>query len=124
MISANVKLALRCRSTLSEYTKVLRARSGSPEKKSISDRYFKDMSGVFDNPVMDGKNIRSPSIVIARQRLLARSQPERCHSSRPWNVLSVSQYSRRGLSSSVEHPPLQQDEQALPMTGERSEIPR
>jgi hypothetical protein len=36
VISANVKLALRCRSILSENTRVLRARSGSPEKKSVS----------------------------------------------------------------------------------------
>jgi hypothetical protein len=41
VISANVKLALRCRSTLSENTKVLRARSGSPEKKSVSPRYHR-----------------------------------------------------------------------------------
>lgn len=39
VISANVKLALRCRSTLSENTSVLRARRGSPEKKSVSPRY-------------------------------------------------------------------------------------
>lgn len=38
MISANVKLALRCRSMFSEKTSVLRARSGSPEKKSVSPR--------------------------------------------------------------------------------------
>ena len=38
VISAKVKLALRCRSTLSEYTNVLSARSGSPLKKSTSDR--------------------------------------------------------------------------------------
>ena len=36
VISANVRLALRCRSTFSEYTKVLRERKGSPEKKSVS----------------------------------------------------------------------------------------
>lgn len=39
VISAKVKLALRWRSTLSENTKVLNARSGSPEKKSVSPRY-------------------------------------------------------------------------------------
>jgi hypothetical protein len=39
VISAKVKLALRWRSTLSENTKVLRARKGSPEKKSVSPRY-------------------------------------------------------------------------------------
>lgn len=38
VISAKVKLALRCRSTLSENTKVLKARNGSPEKKSVSPR--------------------------------------------------------------------------------------
>lgn len=38
MISAKVKLALRCRSMFSEKTSVLRARSGSPEKKSVSPR--------------------------------------------------------------------------------------
>ena len=39
VISAKVKLALRWRSTLSEYTRVLRARRGSPAKKSVSARY-------------------------------------------------------------------------------------
>lgn len=39
VISANVKLALRWRSRLSEKTRVLRARRGSPEKKSVSPRY-------------------------------------------------------------------------------------
>ena len=38
VISANVKLADRCRSMLSEYTSVLSARRGSPEKKSVSAR--------------------------------------------------------------------------------------
>ena len=38
VISANVKLALLWRSMFSENTKVLRARRGSPEKKSISPR--------------------------------------------------------------------------------------
>lgn len=36
VISANVKLALRCKSTFSEYTRVLNERKGSPEKKSVS----------------------------------------------------------------------------------------
>lgn len=39
VISANVKLADRCKSMLSEYTRVLNARRGSPEKKSVSARY-------------------------------------------------------------------------------------
>lgn len=38
VISANVRLALRWRSILSEKTSVLRARRGSPEKKSVSPR--------------------------------------------------------------------------------------
>lgn len=38
VISAKVKLADRCRSMLSEYTSVLSARRGSPEKKSVSAR--------------------------------------------------------------------------------------
>lgn len=38
VISANVKLADRCRSTLSEYTSVVRASNGGPEKKSVSAR--------------------------------------------------------------------------------------
>ena len=38
VISANVRLALRWRSILSEKTRVLRARRGSPEKKSVSPR--------------------------------------------------------------------------------------
>ena len=38
VISANVKLALRCRSTFSEYTRVLKERRGSPVKKSVSCR--------------------------------------------------------------------------------------
>lgn len=38
VISANVKLADRCKSMLSEYTRVLNARRGSPEKKSVSAR--------------------------------------------------------------------------------------
>jgi hypothetical protein len=42
VISAKVRLALRCRSTLSEYTSVLSARRGSPEKKSVSARCTKD----------------------------------------------------------------------------------
>lgn len=36
VISANVKLALRCKSTLSEYTSVVSDCRGSPEKKSVS----------------------------------------------------------------------------------------
>lgn len=40
VISAKVKLALRCKSILSENTSVLRARSGSPEKKSVSPRWY------------------------------------------------------------------------------------
>lgn len=36
VISAKVKLALRCRSTFSEYTRVLSDRKGSPVKKSVS----------------------------------------------------------------------------------------
>lgn len=39
VISANVRLALLWRSMLSENTRVLRARRGSPEKKSVSPRY-------------------------------------------------------------------------------------
>ena len=39
VISAKVKLADRCKSMLSEYTRVLNARKGSPEKKSVSARY-------------------------------------------------------------------------------------
>ena len=39
VISAKVKLALRCRSTLSEYTRVVSALRGSPEKKSVSCRW-------------------------------------------------------------------------------------
>ena len=38
VISANVRLALRCKSIFSEKTSVLRARRGSPEKKSVSPR--------------------------------------------------------------------------------------
>jgi hypothetical protein len=38
VISAKVKLADRCKSILSEYTSVLSARRGSPEKKSVSAR--------------------------------------------------------------------------------------
>ena len=38
VISAKVKLADRCKSMLSEYTSVLKARRGSPEKKSVSAR--------------------------------------------------------------------------------------
>lgn len=39
MISAKVKLADLCKSMLSEYTRVLNARRGSPEKKSVSARW-------------------------------------------------------------------------------------
>lgn len=39
VISANVRLALRWRSMFSEKTRVLSARRGSPEKKSVSPRY-------------------------------------------------------------------------------------
>jgi hypothetical protein len=39
VISANVKLALRWRSTFSEYTNVLNDRKGSPVKKSVSPLY-------------------------------------------------------------------------------------
>jgi len=38
VISANVKLALLCKSRLSEYTSVLNACKGGPEKKSTSAR--------------------------------------------------------------------------------------
>jgi hypothetical protein len=38
VISAKVRLALRWRSTLSEYTKVVSASNGAPVKKSVSAR--------------------------------------------------------------------------------------
>ena len=38
VISANVRLALRCRSIFSEYTRVLKASNGGPLKKSVSAR--------------------------------------------------------------------------------------
>lgn len=46
VISAKVRLALRWRSILSEKTSVLRARRGSPEKKSVSPR-CKSVSGAL-----------------------------------------------------------------------------
>jgi len=39
VISAKVRLALLWRSIFSEKTRVLKARSGSPEKKSVSPRW-------------------------------------------------------------------------------------
>lgn len=47
VISANVRLALRCRSMLSEKTRVLRALRGSPEKKSVSPRWDLSISGAI-----------------------------------------------------------------------------
>lgn len=45
VISAKVKLADRCRSMLSEYTRVLNARRGSPVKKSVSARCAESVCG-------------------------------------------------------------------------------
>lgn len=56
MISAKVKLADLCKSMLSEYTSVLNARSGSPEKKSVSARWQSVSPGGADGGV-DGSDI-------------------------------------------------------------------
>jgi hypothetical protein len=45
VISAKVKLADLCKSMLSEYTSVLNARRGSPEKKSVSARWEDVLAG-------------------------------------------------------------------------------
>lgn len=50
VISAKVRLALRCKSILSEKTKVLRARNGSPEKKSVSPRCSFISHRLFSGP--------------------------------------------------------------------------
>src|SRR6516162_3928218 len=56
VISAKVKLALRCRSILSENTRVLKARRGSPEKKSVSPRYS-DISNILAGGPVGGANV-------------------------------------------------------------------
>lgn len=56
VISANVKLALRCRSMFSEKTSVLRARSGSPEKKSVSPRCIRRDKSAFRHERQRGEN--------------------------------------------------------------------
>jgi hypothetical protein len=65
VISAKVKLALRCRSMFSEKTSVLRARSGSPEKKSVSPRCNSGVDRVsFETQQKrrnDGQKHRTPS---------------------------------------------------------------
>jgi len=45
VISAKVKLADLCKSMLSEYTSVLNALRGSPEKKSVSARCSGSVGG-------------------------------------------------------------------------------
>lgn len=85
VISANVRLALRCRSRLSEYTSVLSACKGGPEKKSTSALY-----GIvsYDAMLLDECHYeRSRGIRAARRLLLARFQPAHCRRVRHWIVL-------------------------------------
>lgn len=63
VISAKVKLADRCKSILSEYTRVLNARKGSPEKKSVSARCTRSAW------VIVGKLADSPYILQKAQKV-------------------------------------------------------
>ena len=73
VISAKVKLALRCKSTLSEKTSVLSARNGSPEKKSVSPRCsvvsYDGVPGSYDD-------VRFLSIVTSLPPPPSRCRPE------------------------------------------------
>ncbi len=80
VISANVRLALRWRSIFSEYTRVLKARRGSPEKKSVSPRYA--MLALYPSRHSSKEelacgDLHFRGIVASRQRLLVRYQQGR-----------------------------------------------
>jgi hypothetical protein len=85
VISANVKLALRCRSTLSEYTSVLNALKGSPEKKSVSPR-CDEVRSILCHGRRAG-DVRSRGIVASRRRLLVRCPRGRARRGYPWSDL-------------------------------------
>jgi hypothetical protein len=77
VISAKVKLADRCKSMLSEYTRVLNARRGSPEKKSVSARWTKSVYGRATQPCKGGRGrgtfSRKPSKSATASRSLSAS---------------------------------------------------
>ena len=77
VISANVRLALRWRSIFSENTSVLRARSGSPEKKSVSPRWVA-VSSPFAVKIrfISTRHLHSRGIAADRRQPLARYRPE------------------------------------------------
>ena len=79
VISAKVRLALRCRSILCEYTRVLRACNGSPVKKSVSCLYAMVSRGASRawNSKVDQHSRESST---NRRRLPARCRPRRYHS--------------------------------------------
>jgi hypothetical protein len=84
VISAKVKLALRCKSMFSENTSVLSARRGSPEKKSVSPRCIlgKKMSETNQNElrlVVQCSHFRGT--VTSPQQLRARCPREQAHTS-------------------------------------------
>lgn len=75
VISAKVRLADLCKSMLSEYTSVLNARSGSPEKKSVSARCEGGQFRMWDASAMDGVDTfsRKPKRSATASRSLSAS---------------------------------------------------
>lgn len=85
VISAKVKLADLCKSMLSEYTSVDKARRGSPEKKSVSARWRRSVnSGAAQRWRVE---VRFQGSSGDRQQLHARCQPAQGHRCCPWSGL-------------------------------------
>lgn len=120
VISAKVRLALRCRSTLSEKTRVLRARRGSPEKKSVSPRCAGSQQNVYAI-VVDAA--RTFSRYCSRSATASLSLSARTGSYRPSRDLParhVSMSSRQGSEVACRekmsrYAPPQHEDPQLPM---------
>lgn len=86
VISAKVRLALLWRSMFSENTKVLKARRGSPEKKSVSPRCEQESASQLTkrSPITDQNglmNQRFRDTVTSQRQPRARCQQELVHTS-------------------------------------------
>ena len=77
MISANVRLALRCRSIFSENTRVLSALSGSPWKKSVSPRCIHQHGPIHQSTDAQIEYQHFRDIEADRQRPLVRCRRAR-----------------------------------------------
>lgn len=85
VISAKVKLADLCKSMLSEYTSVDKARRGSPEKKSVSARWRQSVCRRA--AYMGSGEVHFQGSPADRRQLHARYQPAQGRRCCPWSVL-------------------------------------